>query len=128
MGRWRRSRRRVWWEASPPHSWGDGGEAAGGAGGKPLLPIHGEVAAKPPEGLVGNLSSPFMGRWRRSRRRGWWEASPPHSWGVAAKPPEGLVGSLSSPFMGGEAAGGAGGKPLLPIHGEVAAKPPEGHR
>src|SRR5229473_1779341 len=90
MGRWRRSRRsgstaligvlpihgevaaaRFGW--CPPHSWGGGGEAAGGAG---------------PLWLV---SSPFMGRWRRSRRRGW----------------PGIPG-------------------VLPIHGEVAAKPPEG--
>src|SRR5216683_960971 len=71
MGRWRRSRRRgstrygwgpphSWggggearYSWGPPHSWGGGGEAAGGA--RPaiagVLPIHGEVAAKPPEGL-----------------------------------------------------------------------------
>src|SRR6266513_2590665 len=66
MGRWRRSRRR---------------------GHVILLPIYGEVAAKPPEGPC-NFSSPFMGRWRRSRRRGH-VTSPPHLWGG-----------------GGEAAGG----------------------
>src|SRR5690242_2429175 len=38
--------------ASPPHSWGGGGEAAGGAVER------------------GSFTSPFMGRWRRSRRRG----------------------------------------------------------
>src|SRR5438445_11179654 len=40
-------------DEAPPHSWGGGGEAAGGA--RPqtrLLPIHGEVAAKPPDGLA----------------------------------------------------------------------------
>src|SRR5690242_2322520 len=41
MGRWR----------SPPHLWGGGGAAAGGAPRLVVLPIYGEVAAQPPEGL-----------------------------------------------------------------------------
>src|SRR5438552_8297831 len=49
---------------APPHSWGGGAEGAGGESCVAwLLPIHGDVAS--------HGSSPFMGRWRRRRRRGW---------------------------------------------------------
>src|SRR5438094_7553128 len=106
MGRWRRSRRR---------------------GHVILLPIYGEVAARPPEGPCNSpphsrgghasllpihgeamqVSSPFMGRWRRSRRRGHVILLPIHG-EVAAKPPEGPCNSPPhSRGGGGEAAGGA---------------------
>src|SRR5216683_3896137 len=73
-----------------------------------ILPIYGEVAAKPPEGLD---------------RFGW---CPPHSWGGGGGP----LWRGSSPFMGRWRRSGGRGWPgipgVLPIHGEVAAKPPEG--
>src|SRR5438445_10251699 len=96
----------------PPHSWGGGAEGAGGArcALQRVLPIHGEVAPKAPEGLMCfatcpphswgggaegaggahvlcNVSSPFMGRWRRRRRRGslCFATCPPHSWGGGAE-------------------------------------------
>jgi len=59
---------------------GGGGAAAGGvawkrSGFKP--PLSGEVAAQPPVGSHGSgldLSLPFQGKWRRSRRWGHVEA------------------------------------------------------
>src|SRR5207253_9488345 len=98
-------RRRSLADEAPPHSWGGGGEAAGGARSRTrLLPIHGEVAAKPPEGLArGRGSSPFMGRWRRSRRRGslantsaWITISPPrdgHTRPATTTPSRGRTGA-----------------------------------
>src|SRR5438477_12659171 len=55
------------------HLWG---------GGARVLPIHGEVAPKAPEGARCALQRvlPFMGRWRRRRRRG--------ALGLAACPPD----------------------------------------
>src|SRR2546430_14537229 len=57
-GRWRRSRRR--WSS---HLWGGGGAAA-----EMVLPIHGEVAAEPPEGQTADLNA--VGRLSRCRSRG----------------------------------------------------------
>src|SRR5713226_9241777 len=144
----------------------------------PVLPIHGEVSAQPTEGLLATpacpphswggvgaadggavgysrLSSPFMGRCRRSRRRGCWlrlpvlpihgevsaqpteglsvtPACPPHSWGGVGAADGGAVGyaCLSSPFMGRCRRSRRRGcrllPPVLPIHGEVSAQPTEG--
>src|SRR5438132_12141852 len=93
MGRWRRRRRRghvVLCNVSSPFM-GGGAEGAGGArcALQRVLPIHGEVAPKAPEGLVVlcTVSSPFMGRWRRRRRSGslGFAACRAHSWGGGAE-------------------------------------------
>src|SRR5258708_27008880 len=93
----------------PPHSWGGGGAAAGGAvrPGPPHSWGGGGAAAG---GAGETRSSPFMGRWRRSRRRGWWDHVLPIHGEVAAQPPEGLVrpGPTHSWGGGGAAAGGLG--------------------
>src|SRR5437660_3854842 len=58
-------------------------------GGARVLPIHGEVAPKAPEGARCALQRvlPFMGRWRRRLRRGslCFATCPPHSWGGGAE-------------------------------------------
>jgi hypothetical protein len=72
-----------------------------------------------PSAIQVGDSSPFMGRWRRSRRRGFspfmgrWRRSRRRG---------------SSPFMGRWRRSRRRGAPegLLPIYGEVAAQPPEG--
>src|SRR5260370_40992015 len=92
-----------------------------------VLPIYGEVSAQPTEGLTGpphlwggvgaadggaNWSSPFMGRCRRSRRRG--SLFLPISGAVTAQPPEGLAGPPHLRRAAPAAAGGACSSPLLP--------------
>src|SRR5205807_1861564 len=90
------------------HLWG---------GGARVLPIHGEVAPKAPEGLVVlcNVSS--------------------HSWGGGAEGAGGARCALQRVLpihdsWGGGAEGAGGARcalqRVLPIHGEVAPKAPEG--
>src|SRR5438132_6201024 len=90
------------------HLWG---------GGARVLPIHGEVAPKAPEGLVVlcNVSSHSWGGGAEGAGGGTlcFATCPPIHGEVAPKAPEGLVVlcNVSSPFM---------------IQGEVAPKAPEG--
>src|SRR6266851_4977268 len=103
MGRWREAPEglRVT-PACRPHSWGGVGAADGGAVG------------------YSRLSSPFMGRCRRSRRRGCRLLPPvlPIHGVVSAQPTEGLLGAPACPPHSwggvGAADGGAVGYPCSP--------------
>src|SRR5438309_5073670 len=82
------------------------GEGEGEGRESMLLAIYGEVARS--AGGAGRYgSSPFMGRWREAPE-GLADMAPPHLWGGGAKRRRGWWIWL------------------LPIYGEVAAKPPEG--